>query len=441
MESTRTVPGSATEGPALPYAADNRESQIAVMGQLRRRRREGRELIPKSLLNAADAMKTVNLPEELKSLSRAEYKSPVASLYLALTPDKVAPEQKALVRAFRSMKSLEIDKRKDFIEALPKAQKEMLTSDLEEIDAFLTNYYVPSDAHSLIILKSGEDLNRVIALQVRVADRLTIDPDPYTLPLEAAIEEHEKVLLLEITKGESIIKIYHLGNVFTADTIRSFVPHHMDTSALDAQRHVLTHLEWHLKATAQRASRLYNEESCQALIVMGDEEIFHLFETYLPEALQHRIIGRIHGSPAADTRNREELIETALREHRTAEEAAAMREVQEHTPREEVVSGLQEVVEALNLFFVRRLLVSASLRRKGFACQEHHFVSLDQGQCPFCGEQLLPFENIVDEIVEIARVHGVNLTIVEYREDLLTAYQGIAAILYPQISRAALAST
>jgi peptide subunit release factor 1 (eRF1) len=58
-------------------------------------------------------------------------------------------------------------------------------------------------------------------------------------------------------------------------------------------------------------------------------------------------------------------------------------------------------------------------------------VSLDQGQCFFCGKQLLPFENIVDEIIEIARVHGVNLTVVEYSEDLLAAYQGIAAVLYP----------
>jgi hypothetical protein len=440
MESTRTAPASTSEGIAQSYTADAREDQIAIMRQLRRRRREEPEPIPKSLMKASDTAITPSFQEVLKSLARAEYKRPVISLYLALTPDKVAPEQKATVRAFRSMRTVETNNRKDFLESLPKPQMELLTSDLDEIDAFLASYFVSSGAHSLVIFKSGEDLNRVFPLGVRIADSLTIDPDPYTLPLEAAVEEHEKVLLLEVMKGESIFRTYHLGYLSEADSLRTYVPHHMPTGVDSARRHVLTHLEWHLKATAQRTSRLCNDESCQAIVVMADEELFEPLETYLPKATKDRIVSRIHGSPAADSRDRRELVETAIRDHRAAEETAAIQEVQEHKPHEDVVPGLQKVVEALNLFLVRRLLLGISLRQKGFVCKEHHFISLDGGQCPFCGKQLLPFENIIDELVEIARVHGVILTVVEYKEDLLAVYGGIAAILFPHTA-AALAST
>jgi hypothetical protein len=39
-------------------------------------------------------------------------------------------------------------------------------------------------------------------------------------------------------------------------------------------------------------------------------------------------------------------------------------------------------------------------------------------------------------MVEIALLHGVIVTIMEYREDLLAAFQGIAAILYPHTASA-----
>jgi len=421
------------------YSMEEREHHLALLQQLRRRRHEGRELVPKSLLKAAQQGKVVNLRQDLKAFLQVDYKSPVVSLFLRLAADKVAPEPKALVRSFRSMKSQELGRRKDFIEALPKTVSELLTCDLEEIEAFLGAYFVPKDAHSLVILKSGEDLNRVIALRVRTKDSLTIDPDPYIVPLEAVLEEHPRVMLVEVTKAESRFIIYDLGDCLELDRIQSFVPTDRVDKSIPghAQRHRLTHLEWHLKATAQRAGRKYEEERCQAVIMMAEERLLHMVEAYLPDAVRRRIIGRTYGSPVADPRDRKEMIESVLRDYRTETEATAIREVQEHKPHEEVISGLARVIEALNLFLVRRLVLDGSLRQGGFVCRQHHFVSLDDGQCPFCGNRLLPVENLVDEIVEIARVHGVGVTTVEYRQDLLAGYQGIAAILYPHTASVA----
>jgi peptide subunit release factor 1 (eRF1) len=203
------------------------------------------------------------------------------------------------------------------------------------------------------------------------------------------------------------------------------------------QRHRLTHLEWHLKSTAERASQLYRLHSCQAVIVMAEERISHMFEKYLPDAVRGRIITRIFGSPVADPRERRDLIENAIQAHKAISETAAITEVKEHKPHEDVISRPAEVIDALNLFLVRKLVISGSLRQSGFVCRDHHFVSLHEGTCPFCGKQLLAVENVIDEMTEIARTHGMSVTIVEYNESLLAAYGGIVAILYPHTAQLA----
>ena len=436
MEKT-TAGGVPPKAPDF-YSLQEREHHLALLQQLKRKRREGQEIVPKSLAKAAQQGSIVNLRNDLKAFSQIEYTSPVVSLYLNLTADKVVPEPKALVRVFRSMKSQELEKRRHFIQALPKTVGELLTYDLQEIETFLSGYSIPNHAHSLVIFKSGEELSRVLALRVRTKDSLTIDPDPYIVPLEAVLEEQQRVLFLEVEKTESRFLVYDVGDCFEVDRIKSFVPDDRVDKSIPhrAQQHRLNHLEWHLKATAQRAARLYDEESCEAVMAMAEDRLLHMLDAYLPDAVERRIVARIQGSPVADPRDRPEIIESLLKDHKTADEGTAIAQLQEHKPHEEVVSGLADVIEALNLFLVRRLIVGRSLSQSGFVCRQHHFISFDDKLCPFCGQPLLAVENLIDEVVEIARLHGVDVTVVEYREDLLAAHQGIAAILYPHTASA-----
>lgn len=84
----------------------------------------------------------------------------------------------------------------------------------------------------------------------------------------------------------------------------------------------------------------------------------------------------------------------------------------------------------VNQFLVRRLLVSVELKQPGFVCRQHHFLSLEGGRCPFCGADLLPAGNIIDELIEFARLHGVELMVIEERPELLDPHAGVAAVTY-----------
>jgi hypothetical protein len=375
---------------------------------------------------------------EIKELASLDYQHPVISLYFNLDPEKVAPWQKGVTRSFRSLKSRALEERAEFVEKLSRENQEVLDHDLQAIEEYLTERLTAGGFRSIIIFKSENALNHVIALPVHTQDRLKIDSDPYLLPLEALLEETERILFLEVTKEESRFMIYQLGYCEDADKLSSFVP----TDTVDksipgkVQRHRLMHLQWHLESTAQRAYRLCSQQACDALIVMAEERVSHLLEEFLHETLRGKIIGRIYGSPVADQRDRRQIIDQVAREHQAVREAAAVEEFSQYKPGAERVSGLPQVINALNLFLAHRLLLDETLRQPGVFCKERHFLSLAGTECPFCGRKLLSAENVADEIVETARLHGVKVRLVECRPELMTEYDRIAAAVYTNPSAA-----
>jgi hypothetical protein len=417
------------------YSREDREEQIAAMRRLSKKQRNDNLVRPKSLI---DALAKPEPPSaaEIKPLAEIEYGSPVTSLYLRMDPENAAPPGKALVRVFHSLKTRALEEQKDFIEALPKRQKEILNDDLKEIEVLLAEYIVPGGPRSLIILKSGEQLNRVFGLPVWTINALMIGGDPHIAPLEAVLEENEKVLFVEVSIGESCLLVYHLGYQ-EADRITTPVP--KKTGEPPFKRNELrrlTHLQWHLKATATRAYYLFLERSCTGLILMGEKQVLSVQEEFLHETLRANIISRIYASPAADPRDRNELIETALRDHKAAREVKAIEDLGQYKPEEQLVFGLRDVIEALNSLLVRKLVIGENLQQKGYVCKAHHYLSLEETGCPFCGAKLLPAETIVDEMIEIAYLHGVSIRVIEHRQDLLTRYDGVAAVTYPHLAQA-----
>lgn len=307
------------------YSVEEREQEIAAVQRPSKKSRQNSLLRPKSLIDALARPEPPSVAE-IRALAEVEYGSPVTSLYLRMHPEKVVPQGKALIRFFHSLKTRALEEQKDFIAALPKLQKDILNDDLKETEALLEQYFVPAGPRSLILFKSGEQLNRVFRLPARIINALVIGGDPYVVPLEAVLEENEKVLFVEVSIGESRLLVYHLGYL-EADRITTSVPKkRVGPPFKRNEQRWLTHLQWHLKATATRAYHLFHERSCTSLILMGEHQVLASLEEFLHEKLRANIIARIHASPDADPRDRKELIECALRDHKAAREAKAIRD-------------------------------------------------------------------------------------------------------------------
>jgi len=390
------------------------------------------EQIPQGdTLTAAFAERPFINREDLKTIARQHYERPVITFYLNFSPERlVRADPPVFVSVFHSLRHQALEARKAHIETLPREQRLGLPDDLRDVEAFLEGYQ-PSGARSLVVFKSGTRLNRVMPLPVRVADSLTIDTDPYVEPLEAIMEEQHRVLVVDLAKEKTTFFLYELGFEEQIHSIRSFVP----SDTVDAgrpgkvQRHRLTHLQWHFKASAQAAERLFRERGCDFVALIGEETLVKEFEDYLAKSLRDHLVAELRWSPDDGPNRRRAALEEALAKQRKKEEEGALEELGFFQGHGRLAAGLETVLDAANLFMMRRLVLDNELASPGYVCRDHHFLSLKPGSCPFDGQALLTAENVVDELVEIARLHGVEVMLVEQRRDLLARYDGVAAVL------------
>ncbi len=381
-------------------------------------------------LKAAFAQRPFISREELREIAREHDEGPVITLYLNFAGERLVRDHPLFLTVFDSLHHGELEARKPYIESLPHAQRLRVPEDLAEVHAFLEGFD-PQGARAIVIFKQGARLNQVMPLPVRVADSLTIDLDPYIEPLEAILEEQRRVLVVELSKEKTAVSAYELGYEEPLGALKAFIP----SDSVDAsrpgkvQRHRLTHLQWHLKSSAQLADRLFREQGAERLVLIGEERITKEFEDYLPKSLRDRLVARLSLSPDANANQRRAAIDGALADERKREEEAALGELGFYKGHGRLAAGLELVIDAANLFLMRQLFLDDRLARAGFVCRSHHFLSLTPGSCPFDNQPLLPAENVIDELVEIARLHGVEVRLVTYRQDLLGPYEGVAAVL------------
>jgi peptide chain release factor subunit 1 len=363
------------------------------------------------------------------------YDVPVVSLYLnPAAKHPLAPRYPLTV--FHSLRHRELEDHREWIASLDHDARMSLREDLAAIERFLEENVDAEENRCLVVLKAGTELNRVATLPVRTRDRMSIDPDPYLRPLEQVVEREQRVLVVDVSREDAVLMSHCLGREREIDRIRSFVPTpNVDRSKPGkAQRHRLTHLQWHLRAVAQTAARLVDEQGFDALVLAGDQTVLGELEEMFPKALRPRVIGRIHPDPhgAREREHWEEEVEEILAGRRAAEEAEAMGDLGLLRADGRLAGGLSDVVDAVNLFQVRRLFVDDHVEQPGLVCREHHFLSLEGGTCPFCGRELMPVDDVVDELVEIAPLQGIELMLVTRSRDVLEPYGGIVAVTYPR---------
>jgi len=392
--------------------------------------RAGEQIPGGKNLKAAFTARPFISPEELRTIARDHDEGPVITLYLNFAGERLVRDHPLFLTVFDSLRHGELEARKLYLESLPHAERLRVPEDLADIHAFLEGFQ-PEGARAIVIFKQGARLNRVMPLPVRVADSLTIDIDPYVEPLEAILEEQRRVLVVDLSKENTAVSLYELGYEEPLASIKAFEP----SGSVDAsgpgkvQRRRLTHLQWHLKSSALLADRLFREKGADLVALIGEEGLVAEFEDYVPKALRERSLGRLRLATDDRTIKRRAAIEGALAETRKLQEEAALSELGFYKGHGRLAAGLELVIDAANLFLMRQLFLDDQLARAGYVCRTHHFLSLTPGACPFDNQPLLPAENVIDELVEIARLHGVQVMLVTSRQDLLGPYEGVAAVL------------
>ena len=409
---------------------EERERRVRGTRNLSAMRRAAEEIPAVESLKAAFAERPFINREDLRNIARQQYEGPVITLYLNFGPDRlVRADRPVFLSVFSSLRHAALETSKAHIESLPHTQRLRVPEDLREIQEFLEGYE-PTGARSIVILKSGTQLNRVVPLPVRVADSLTIEADPYIEPLEAIMEEQHRVLVMDVAKQEVGFSLYELGWEERLRELKEELPTLSDPFRPGKEeRHRETHVVWLFKSAAQSAERLFKERGCDLLLLNGEPTVVSEFEDYLSKFLRERLAARLDLDRDAGPNARRAAIDQALVEQRQREEEATLEELGFYRGHDRLASGLEQVVNAANLFLMRQLIVRDDLTQPGHVCRNHHFLSLTPCSCPFDNQPLLASDNVVDELIEMARLHGVQVMLVEQRRELLEPFGGVAGIL------------
>jgi peptide subunit release factor 1 (eRF1) len=273
-----------------------------------------------------------------------------------------------------------------------------------------------------------------LRLTVRSADSLAIDPDPYIEPLEAIMEANRRVLVIELSKEAATVSVYHLGLEEIIDTLKAPAEaRHWQPSRPEdiEERHVETHLHWHFEAVARLASRVFRERDCELVALVGESSLLDAFDDFLHRSLKDKLLVKLDPSPGETRAQWRGGIDAALDRLRGDEEASALGELGFYRAHGRLAAGLDAVLEPVNLLLARRLFIRADLHRPGWMCRAHHYLSLQPGRCVFDGAELEPVDNLADELIEVARLHGVDVMVVSKRPDLLDPFGGVAAVTLP----------
>src|ERR1700738_980681 len=112
-------------------------------------------------LTAAFAERPFINREDLKTIARQHYERPVITFYLNFAPERLLrADPPVLVSVFHRLPRPALEARKANMESLPREQRLGLPEDLRDVEAFLEAYQ-PSGARSLVVFKSGTQLNGV----------------------------------------------------------------------------------------------------------------------------------------------------------------------------------------------------------------------------------------------------------------------------------------
>src|SRR5947209_468181 len=263
---------------------------------------------------------------DVKRIAEQSYDRPVVTLYLNFSPDRlVRADRPVFLSVFSSLRHQVLESKKGYLESLPHEHRIGVRDDLTQLQEFLEGYE-PEGARALVIVKSGDQLNRVVPLPVRVADHLMIEPDPYLQPLEAIIESQHRLLVLTVAKDQTIVSIHELGYERYVDMIAEDLPRETHEAFREGktERHREVHVIWHFKASAQQAERIFRDAGCDMVLLVGEDNIVKEFEDYLPKALQQRLVGHLQLPPDVRPNERRAAIGKVLTERRAKEEGDAL---------------------------------------------------------------------------------------------------------------------
>jgi peptide chain release factor subunit 1 len=373
----------------------------------------------------------MDIKKEIRKLAKiSETDYPLMSLYLNTKWED--EKQRGRVRLFVKNELKEAQK---LIKEEEKFRKS-LQSDSEKIQRYIEGLlhraYDERFKGIAIFACSGINAFIIYRSSIPFENQFTISSKPSLRQMVQILDENKSAIAVMVDTDRAKIFEMSLGEIHLESQIESYVPGRHEQggwSQMRFQRHIREHMHQHHKGVAEQLIKLFDEERCENIVLIGQEHILATFRALLPERVREKIKGDLSAEFGEEPSSlAQKVIEYLHREYLKEEDTIIEELIETALARGAATVGLRDTIEAINRSQVHRLVLDRDLKKKGWQCTK----CLTLGEittlsCPFCNSAIETID-LAEEMVRSVINRDGEVDMVRDHPKL-SKYEGVGSML------------
>lgn len=329
----------------------------------------------------------------------------VTSFYLNVDPRHMSPSRyKALAHNLLREKQQSLEK-----EGLPEEQLNKVKEDFKRIKDIVTNRleFKGRVRGLVIIADAARNFFQVYRVAQQVKSQVIVDPDPYIRPLIAILDEYHRLMLVLLDQREARLLEVYMGEMLEHETYYSDVRGKVKEGGWYGleerriERSIKNKIIRHYQRVADAMLEHFRMGHFEYLFIGIKAEDYSLFLPLLHSYLKSRVKGRLDASPKDPINTIIDVVLKAERHIEEEEDNKILEHLVDTINRGGLATkGIENVLEVIPLGACQVLVVDDNYYIPGYICKECAYLTLKEGDCPFCGKQALSVEDVVEEAME-----------------------------------------
>ena len=279
---------------------------------------------------------------------------------------------------------------------------------------------------------SGIDAFTIFRSTISFDNQLLISSKPSLRQLVQLSDEYRSAITVMVDTDRAKIFEMSLGEIHLESQIESYVPGRHEQggwSQMRFQRHIREHMHQHHKGVAEQLVKLFDDERCENILLIGQDHILATFRALLPERVRERIRGELSAEFEEEPSSLAQKVMEYLHAEYLKKKDSIIEEVIETAlARGPATVGLRDTIEAINRGQVHRLILDRDLNRQGWQCTKCLALGeITSLSCPFCNSSIETVD-LAEEMIRSVINRDGEVDMVKDNPQL-NKYEGVGAML------------
>ncbi|MFW6202309.1 MAG: hypothetical protein ACOC8B_07010 [Gemmatimonadota bacterium] len=337
-------------------------------------------------------------------IHRPASERPVVSVFLDMSVDSDNKRSHGVFLAQQRSAYAELDSER------ATHPREALGAVFQRVERWLADGFDEANKGAAVYTELGGDWFESLQAPVPLPNRFVIDDRPVIGPLAEIIERYHHHGVILVDREHLRMFSVYLGRPLHEHEVRTEpypAPHDVrggGYSAPDYQRRKAEEVRHFFKEFALEVGEFVRRYGPDDLVLVGTDENVTAFRTFLPKAVDDRVVHTAHGpidAPVAEILGR---LEPFFGEYVQREESDALAMLRDRVGhRHLAAAGVARTLEELQEGKVDTLVLARGLDRTGARCTHCGFYLASRPEtCPYCGGTTRDGVDVGEAMIRIA---------------------------------------